>query len=148
MTYGSVLKYPYIDYETTHNEKGEEITVEVEKTLDLKFSLTTLTKYHDYVGRDLLSDMAKLSRKANKLQNVSADTDIEDMTEEDIDALFSISDALEFYGDLVAAMVCTYHRTKNLDFEEVRDEIPFSLLQNNDFIEKVMNLVSFGIKKN
>lgn len=140
MAYGSVLKYPYIDYDENGNE--------VEKTLNLKFSLTTLTKYHDYVGRDLLSDMAKLSRKANKLQNIDTETDIGSMTEEEIDALFSISDALEFYGDLVSAMVCTYYRAKNLDFEEVRDEIPFGLLQDNEFIEKVMSLVSFGIKKN
>lgn len=146
MAYGSVLKYPYKD--------TDENGVEIEKTLNLKFSLTTLTKYHGYVGRDLMSDMAKLSRKSSKMAKLADMTDEElvtyigDLSDEEYDNMFGNSHSIEFYGDLVAAMICTYYRTENLDFEEVRDNIPLYLLQDNDFIEKVMSLLSPGIKKN
>ena len=118
----------------------------VKKTIKMEFNPLTLIKYHGYVGRDLLADMAELARKAGKA-NISADTEIGDLSDSDFDAFASISASIEFYANFAAAMICTARRNERLDFEEVLASLPMEMLTDPAFLNDVTELITFGLKK-
>lgn len=138
MAYGSIKKYTYEDM----NENGEV----VKKTITLEFNPLTLIKYHNYVGRDLLADLADIAKSAGKA-NVTGESGVTEMTDADFDALVGLSASLEFFSNLIAAMICTARRHERLDFEEVIASIPMDMFSDGQFMSEVMELITFGLKK-
>ena len=138
MNYGLVKTYTYEDV----NENGEI----VKKTITLEFNPLTLIKYHGYVGRDLLADATEVVRRAGKT-NISGETEIGEMTDGDVDALNGASASIEFFANLVAAMICTARRNERLNFEDVIASIPFEMLTDSEFMNEITEFFTFGIKK-
>lgn len=138
MDYGMIKKYTYKEVD----ENGQE----VEKTLTFKCSFLTLKIYKNYVGTDLLADMANIAKTAGKT-NITADSTVADIADSDLDVMANMSPTITFYAQLLAAMICTARRNENLDFEEVLDSLPMNILMDGDFMSEILQLVTFGLKK-
>lgn len=138
MSYGMVKTYSYEDVD----ENGKVVT----KTIKMEFNPLTLIKYHGYVGRDLLADMAEIVRKTGAA-NISAETEIGELTDSDFDAIAKFSGGFEFLANFAAAMVCTARRNERLDFEDVLASLPMGLITDPQFFTDVTELITFGLKK-
>lgn len=136
--YGISKIYKYEDVDKDGNV--------VQKTITMEFNVLTLIKYHGYVGRDLLADMAELARKAGNT-NITPDTNIGEITEDDLKSFENISASIEFFSNLIAAMVCTARRHEKLDFEEVIASLPMQMFTDENFMSEIMELITFGFKK-
>lgn len=151
--YGNTITY---DYE----EELEDGKVE-KKKLELVFNSLTLIKYYNYVGREFMVDFYnvgyksqqsadKLSKEVRDKLNSGEEVTYKDMSEADLNALAhaDYSANLEFFINLIAAMIATREHPKQPDFSQIISEIPLFILYDSEFIGELLNFISFGLKKN
>lgn len=151
--YGNTITY---DYE----EELEDGTVE-KKKLTLVFNPLTLIKYYNYVGREFMTDFydiafksqknaANMSKELRAKIDAGEELNYEDISEEDLKALSSVdySANMEFFINLIAAMIATREHPKQLDFAEIISSIPLFILYDSDFLTELLNFIAFGLKKN
>lgn len=151
--YGNTITYDYDD-------TLEDGTVE-QKKLVLVFNTLTLIKYYNYVGREFMVDFynvgyksqqsaSGLSKDLREKLNSGREVSYEDMSEADLNALANAdySAHLEFFINLIAAMIATREHPKQPDFSQIISEIPLFILYDSEFVGELLNFVSFGLKKN
>lgn len=152
-TYGTVLTH---EYETV-NENGETVSVE----LKLCFNAMTLVIYQNYLGRELMTDFVNLCMKSqeqtkgiskellDKFQS-GKELTLADINEADLAVMNNVdySAHMEFFINLMGAMVATREYPKRLDFMECIAEIPPHLVYDGEFCTKLVNFVAFALKKN
>lgn len=151
--YGTVLTH---EYETV-NEDGTPVSVE----LKLVFNAMTLVIYQNYLGRELMTDFVNLCMQSQKqAKGISKELfdkvqggkelTLADLTEEDITVLQNVDYTahMEFFINLMGAMVATREYPKRLDFFDCISEIPPHLVYDQAFCTKLVNFVSFALKKN
>lgn len=151
--YGNTITY---DYE----EELEDGTTE-KKKLTLVFNPLTLIKYYNYVGREFMTDFydiafksqknsANLSKELREKMEAGEEVNYEDISESDLKALSSAdySANLEFFINLIAAMIATREHPKQPDFAEIIGSIPLFVLYDTEFLTELLSFISFGLKKN
>ena len=149
MIYGNSIIWKYTEIE------GDK---EVEKQLKLVFSPITLIKYQGYLGREFMTDFFRLGKNTSKdlspkLQEKLAkgeEITIEDLTEEDVKSLSpkGFSEHIEFFLNLIVCMIATEKYPKVTDFAETINSLPLSIYNDDELFGELMELISFGLKKN
>lgn len=167
MLYGTKMIYRYkeevpkVDSNgETIIENGDFVTEVKEKKLELCFSANTFIIYKNYTTRELMKDFFNAGTTAQKewlinkevLDKVKEKEEIklDDLSEEDIEKLSKIgfNDSIEFFINITAAMIATNEYPIKRDFAEIINELPLFLFNDDKFTTELMQLVSFGLKKN
>lgn len=150
--YGNTITYKY-------EEELEDGTTE-QKELLLVFNPLTLVKYYNYVGREFMTDFFEVAlssknnfehlskevkEKIEKGEEITADA----LSVADIKTLNSIdySAHMEFFLNTIATMIATREHPKKLDFAEIISSIPLMILYDSDFLNEMLSLITFGLKK-
>lgn len=174
MIYGDTIIFKYDDILPKVNEKGEtiiengEIVVEnIEKTIKLRMTPMTFIHYKNNTGKELIYEYAKMGIKgertnsklsnAEKLAKQLGEKKVEDISDKELDELIKLSqenlesgnEFIQFFQDVVIAMIMTYNNDRNKTVEEIAEQnlVSDTLIQNGKFIEEVTALLNFAIKK-
>lgn len=150
MVYGNKLVYAY-------EEEVSEGKVETKK-LELTFNPMTLIHYQNYTGNDFMVDFMAVNFDMSKKIRPELKEKIEkgeelnygDITEKDVEALTSadMTKNLQFFINVTASMIATSAYPKKLAFEDIIDTLPLFLFYEDNFLSELVQLISFGLKKN
>lgn len=168
MIYGQIYKYKYTvenpkfdnNGEPLKDKNGDYITEITEKTLQLSFNAMTYLIYKNFTARDLMQDFMIAGMRNEKARGeveernkglLEKAKDINTLTEEDIDFLsqLDLDSNIEFLINAAAAMVATAEYPKKREFGEIiRDDLPFFIFEDTDFVKNITGLIGYGLKKN
>lgn len=154
MVYGNKLVYAYDDEELGKDGEIKKVI----KKLELTFSPITLIKYQNYTGREFMVDFMSINlNMTNKIrpelkQKIEKGEELTygDITEEDIRALSSsdMNKNTEFFINITASLIATTAYPKILDFAEIINSLPVFLFNDENFLNELIQLMSFNLKKN
>ena len=163
MIYGTKIVYRYNEEipkvnhlgETLRDDNGDFLTENKEYKIELCFTAQTYIIYKNFTTRELLVDCIKAGKSADKEYSSKKETierlkyKTEELTEDEIKEISTLSfyEIKEFMQDCVVAMIATNEYPKKRSYEEIKEELPDGIFEEQGFLDEVWALLQFGIKK-